>query len=384
MKPQNNNNRNNNNGGSSQTPRPRNSQNFKRRTRPQMNVSRSALSASEQLLSKLAKLRTTHYLERRNLTSVLQNNKKFHLITLKNFHKSMPIHANILDFCQIFPQKEKHLVSVHIQTNENDSNFYNLRLGLDDVSLFNYLHEVFGVNAVQIYKSEVSMILPRLNESKDCEYNLLYDDPLVSSNQTYKLRHEPRSTVKILKIIEDIVKDRIFEIKNICTNHKVTYISFTNNQIQSLVSNVLKDMNITVEVSETVTMYGTLPSSLTVLGTSNVPNSSGTACMRTVDLINQFGWKRAHNNIVVAKREGELKRVENLLYGFEERFKNFMERFVNRVSDEQSNILSTLSQINRVVCNNTSELDSELTLNDLNIDNEASVEESESQDQIMD
>lgn len=255
------------------------------------------------------------YLERRGLKALLSANPRFHLVSFKCVPKSIKTSLFLADMTMNLPEiKPKAIVSIHSNPNSTSSNHVDYMVGFNSVKIIKKLEEITGTGIIELYKSPMQIIIPNIENYNDCEYNKMVDDEINTSKLPFKLTHSETNTIKMVEMLEVVCGDKFHYVNSICCVGEVTYINISHSGLICTLTNAATAHNYKLESSDTITMTGTLPSSLMPIESDDLPvNASETGRMSIEEMIKFHGFKKIYENYINEIKNQELNLIKRSL-----------------------------------------------------------------------
>lgn len=217
-----------------------------------------------------------------------------HLVGFNNLPKYIKPSVFLADLTLHIPDiKPKNIISMHVAINNNDNEKLNYMIGFNSVKIIKKLRDILGTGMVKLYKDEVQVVMPDLQTTSYCEYNMIVNDNVEMAKQPYKLTHkEETNALKVVEMLEEVCKEKIIHVNAICCTGLITFINISHSPLVLTLRNAADINGFELSESDTVALTGNVPSELLPQVDDNTPiNDSATARLTTEQVVKSYGFK---------------------------------------------------------------------------------------------
>jgi hypothetical protein len=303
------------------------------------------------------------YLERRNLKPLLTGNPRFHLVGFNGVPKYIKASVFLSDMVLHLPEiRARSIISVHSIVNAADSNLNDFQIGFNSVKIIKKLEEILGTGYIELYKSNVQVVIPDIESYNNCEYNRLVNDDLTLQKQPYKLSHADMHILKIMEMLEEICGDKYHYISAICSTGNCTYINVNNSSSVLLLSSAAEKHKFKIEACDTIAITGSIPSALMPAQECDTPiNNSATAKLTPEEIVKYGGFKLIFDLHLKEQKDKELNLIKRSLRENQACIQTSMDENENKIAEKLAPLeikvnacLSRLEEISEKCDNNLS------------------------------
>lgn len=244
------------------------------------------------------------YMQRRGLNAIMSGNPRFHLVGFNGVPKCIKTSIFLADMALNVPEvKSRTIISIHTTLNNCEPPTVNYLVGFNSVKIIKKLEEIFGTGYIELYKANVQVVIPDIQDTKECEYNHLVNDETQRSISPYKLTHKDTNLLNICEMLEEICGDKFGFVSAICCVGETTYINLNLPNLLLKLTEAAEKFAFKIAESDTIAMTGTIPSEYMGDESADTPiNQAETAKLSTEEIVKFTGFKS-----LIEKHEKEKK-----------------------------------------------------------------------------
>lgn len=287
-------------------------------------------------IKRLKEIKLLPFMERRNLKAIMCGNPRFHLVAFNEVPKIVKTSLFLSDLALSVPDiRSRNIISIHCNTNSANPNNVDYLIGFNSTKIIKRIKDIFGTGYVDLYKSNVQVVIPDLEDTKQCEYNRVVTEELTLNKEPYVLKHDESSLISMVEMLEKICDDKFFYITAICCVGYETYINVNRSNLILNLTNAAQQFGYSIDNCDTIALTGSIPSELLPQCDADTPlNASQTAKLSIEEIIKNNGFKSLYEKYEKDQKNQEVNLIKRSLRELERSVHSTLNRVEGRIEEK--------------------------------------------------